>query len=52
MSMQQFNEWLRSDDEENASLATMHVLTEKPVDDLRSPDVDPAPLGSWGAGWR
>ena len=52
MSMQQFNEWLRSDDEENASLATMHVLAESPVDELVTRDSEPGPLSSWSGGWN
>ncbi len=51
MSMQQFDEWMRSDNEGNASLTTMHVLTDTPVDDLVAPGSGPDPLGSWSMGW-
>ncbi len=48
MSMQQFEKWLRSDDEKDASLAAMHVLADTPVDDLVARD--PSPDASW-SGW-
>ncbi len=52
MSMQQFEKWLRSDDERDDSLAVMHVLADAPMGDLVSPDPDPVPLASWVAGWN
>jgi len=49
--MQQFEKWLRSDDERNTSLATMHVLTDTPVDDLMARDLPaPSPDQAW-SGW-